>query len=122
MATPVLVFSQIANECEKDGLSPETGNRIAAEICKVFSLHEDEVAILRLERNQLRFVHPAKLGQVGSIPLNTSSSVAARTATSKRAEAINNFAQTKHASVFESVELGQHRQIAIGDKKAAAEE
>lgn len=122
MATPVLVFSQIANECEKDGLTAANGNRIAAEICKIYSLHEDEVAILRLERNQLRFIYPAKLENVGSIPLNTSNSVAARTASSKRAEVINNFAQTKHASVFESVELGQHKQIAIGDKKAAAEE
>ena len=37
----------------------------------------DEVGILQLEKQMLHFVYPAKLGTVGSIPLNQSSSVAA---------------------------------------------
>jgi hypothetical protein len=74
------------------------------------------VAILKLEKTNLRFVYPAKLANVGSIPLNTNTSVAARTATTKRAEAINNFAQTKHASIFESVELGHKSQHVVGQK------
>src|SRR4051812_22648349 len=105
MATPVIAFAQLANECEAEGLTQHNSDRIAAELAKTFSLHADEVAILKMERGNLRFVYPSKLQQVGSIPLNTSSSVAARTANTKRAEAINNFAQTKHASVFESVGL-----------------
>lgn len=116
MATPALAFAQLANDCEADGLSAENSNRIAGELSKAFNVHGDEVAILRLEKSNLRFVYPTKLGNVGSIPLNSSSSVAAKTATTKRAEAINNFAQTKHASIFEAVELGPKAQHIAGQK------
>jgi transcriptional regulator with GAF, ATPase, and Fis domain len=116
MATAALAFAQLANDCEADGLSAENANRIADELAKAFNVHADEVAILRLERTNLRFVYPTKLGNVGSIPLNTTTSVAARTATTKRAEAINNFAQTKHASIFEAVELGPKAQHIAGQK------
>jgi hypothetical protein len=117
MATPVLAFAQLANECEADGLSPDNAERIGHELAKVFAVRPDEVAILKLERSNLHFAHPAKLQQVGSIPLNNSTSVAARTATTKRAEVMNNFAQMKHASVFESVELGAPKQHTIGTPK-----
>jgi hypothetical protein len=116
MATPVLAFAQLANECEAEGLSPENAERIGHELAKVFAVRPDEVAILKLERSNLHFTHPAKLQQVGSIPLNNSSSVAARTATTKRAEVMNNFSQMKHASVFESVELVPRKQV-IGAAK-----
>jgi transcriptional regulator with GAF, ATPase, and Fis domain len=116
MATPALAFAQIANDCEAEGLTPHNVDRIVGELAKAFSVHADEVAILRLEKTNLRFVHPAKLANVGSIPLNTTTSVAARTASTKRAEAINNFAQTKHASIFESVELGAKQQHIAGQK------
>jgi len=116
MATPAIAFAQLANDCEADGLSAENAGRIADELAKAFNVHADEVAILRLEKTNLRFVFPAKLGNVGSIPLNTTTSVAARTATTKRAEAINNFAQTKHASIFEAVELGPKHQHIAGQK------
>jgi transcriptional regulator with GAF, ATPase, and Fis domain len=105
MATAVVAFSQLANELEEQGLTPVNGERIAAELAKAFSVQGDEVAVLKLEKTNLVFVYPAKLKDVGSIPLNQSSSVAARTAVTKRAEVINNFSQTKHASVFESVPL-----------------
>jgi transcriptional regulator with GAF, ATPase, and Fis domain len=107
MATPVLAFAQLASDCEAEGMTPHNAERVAGELAKTFSVHADEIAILKLEKTLLVFLYPAKLHQVGSIPLNTSSSVAARTAVTKRAEAINNFAQTKHASVFESVDLGK---------------
>lgn len=106
MATPVLAFAQLANEIEKEGLNSKTGERVATEIAKTFVVKDDEVAILRMEKSMLSFVYPAKLATVGSIPLNTSTSLAARTANTKRAEILNNFAQSKHASVFEAVELG----------------
>jgi hypothetical protein len=63
------------------------------------------VAIFQIESNQLKFIYPAKLANVGMIPLNHSSSVAARTANTRRAEIINNFAQHRHASVFEAVPI-----------------
>jgi hypothetical protein len=67
----------------------------------------DEVGILRIERQLLVFCYPAKLHNVGSIPPNTSNSVAVRTA--KRAEVINNFAQARHTSVVEAVELSDQK-------------
>ncbi len=118
MATPILAFAQIANECEAEGLSPKNGERIAGELAKTFGVQPDEVGILRIEKASLVFVYPSKLHNVGSIPMNTTNSVAARTATGKRAEIINNFAQAKHASVFEAVELGPAAKHIPGEKHA----
>lgn len=105
MATAALPFAQIANDCEKDGLTPKNAERIGRELAKVFSVREDEVGILRIEKQNLVFAYPSKLHNVGSIPLNTSTSVAVRTANTRRAEVINNFAQIKHTSIFEAVQL-----------------
>ena len=71
-----------------------------------------EVGIMRVDKSNLMFVFPPKLHNVGSIPLNNSTSVAVRTANSRRAEVINNFAQAKHTSVFEAVELSQKSDMA----------
>ena len=106
MATAALPFAQIANECEAEGMTPKNAERIGHELAKTFNVKEDEVGILRIEKQNLMFCYPAKLHNVGSIPLNTSTSVAVRTANSKRAEIINNFAQIKHTSIFEAVQLG----------------
>ncbi len=116
MATPVMAFATIANECEAEGLSPKNGERIGLELAKVFSVHPEEVAILKVTGQNLGFVYPVRLSHVGSIPLNTANSVAARTANTKRAETINNFAQTKHASVFEAVDLGDKPKVVPGQK------
>jgi len=105
MASPVMAFAQIANECEKDGLSHKNAERIGGELAKTFGVQPDEVGILKLEKAHLVFVYPARLATVGSIPINTSGAVAARTANSKKAEVINSFAQARHVSVFEAVEL-----------------
>ena len=118
MATPILAFAQIATECEAEGLSPKNGDRIGGELAKTFGVQPDEVGLMRLEKASLVFVYPSKLHNVGSIPLNTTNSVAARTATTKRAEIINNFAQAKHASVFEAVELGTVAKHIPGEKPA----
>jgi hypothetical protein len=99
-------FEQVAAECEADGLSSRNAERLGREMAKVFGVKEDEVGILRIEKRNLVFCYPEKLHSVGSIPLNTSNSIAVRTANSRRAEIINNFAQVKHTSVFEAVELG----------------
>ena len=106
MATPVLAFAQLANECEADGLAAKNAEKIGGELAKTFNVQPDEVAVLKVDKQSLTFAYPTKLGHIGSIPVNSSSSVAGRTATTKRAEIINNFAQTKHASVFESVDIG----------------
>lgn len=111
MATAALPFAQLATECEAEGLSPKNSERIAKELAKVFNVKEDEVGIMRIQKQNLIFCFPPQLHSVGSIPLNTSSSVAVRTANSRRAEVLNNFAQIKHTSIFEAVQLsgsGQH--------------
>lgn len=106
MATAALPFAQIATECEEEGLTPKNAERIGHELAKTFGVKEDEVGMLRIEKQNLVFSYPAKLHNVGSIPLNTSTSVAVRTSNSRRAEVINNFAQIKHTSIFEAVQLG----------------
>jgi hypothetical protein len=109
MATPALPFAQLATECEAEGLSPKNAEKIGHELARIFRVKEDEVGILRIEKQHLVFCYPVKLHNVGSIPLNTSTSVAVRTANTRRAEVINNFAQAKHTSVFEAVELSTHK-------------
>jgi hypothetical protein len=105
MATPALPFAQLAAECEAEGLSPQNAEKIGHQLAKLFGVKEDEIGILRIEKQHLVFCYPARLHNVGSIPLNTSTSVAVRTANTHRAEVINNFAQIKHTSIFEAVEL-----------------
>lgn len=115
MATAAAAFAQLAAEFEQDGLTPLNAERIGKELAKTFNVQEDEVGLLRLEKQNLIFVYPARLHNVGSIPLNTSNSVAVRTANSKRAELINNFAQIKHTSVFEAVELSKPKGPGVGE-------
>lgn len=117
MATAALPFAQLANDCEAEGLSPKNSEKIARELAKVFGVKEDEVGIMRIEKQNLVFCYPAKLHNVGSIPLNTGTSVAVRSANTRRAEVINTFAQTKHTSIFEAVQLGSGQHGAIGADK-----
>ena len=117
MATPVIAFAQLANECEADGLTTKNADKIGSELAKTFNVQPDEVAVLKVDKLSLLFAYPTKLGHMGSIPVNASSSVAGRTATTKRAEIINNFAQTKHASVFEAVDLGSKPKTAVPGEK-----
>jgi hypothetical protein len=118
MATAALPFAQIASECEAEGLSPKNSEKIARELAKAFSVKEDEIGIMRIEKQNLVFCYPGKLHNVGSIPLNTGTSVAVRTANNRRAEVLNTFAQTKHTSIFEAVQLtGSGQQAAPGGDK-----
>ena len=78
-------------------------------LAKIFRVQYTEVALLRLEGGQLRFVFPEYLRTTGSIPLN-GKAVASHTALSKKAEIFNNFARVKHASIFETIKPGQEDQ------------
>jgi hypothetical protein len=53
----------------------------------------------------LNFVHPEQLKTAGSIPVSSSTAVAAHTASTKKTELFNAFVKVKHASIFESVKL-----------------
>jgi hypothetical protein len=76
-----------------------------AELAKLFKVRPTEVALLRLERDALRFVYPPELKTAGSVPLSSASSIAAHTALTKKVELYNGFVKVKHASIFETVKL-----------------
>jgi GAF domain-containing protein len=78
---------------------------ICAEVARIFDVRETEVALLQVKRSFLEFVFPLELKAGGSIPLS-SSAVAAKTATEKKAEVFNSFTTVRHASIFEVVKLG----------------
>ena len=97
-----------------DALGGESGSEspislatVAERVAKAMDVRPDEVAILSVSgrSRQLQFLSPEKLRHVGSIPISSTSSLAARTARENRPEIVNNFSNTRHASVFESVPL-----------------
>ncbi|PYU27793.1 MAG: hypothetical protein DMG32_05050 [Acidobacteria bacterium] len=78
-------------------------------LAKLFGVKEDEVAIMEVvpSGHTLRFVLPEKLRAVGSIPLSSTTALAARTARERRSDILNNFPIARHATVFEGVPLGR---------------
>ena len=103
MTSSASSLNQLAEQCQTDGLSTQNAAKIAHELSQIFGVHDDEVAIFKLQQAQLRFIYPPSLSNVGAIPLSHANSVAARTANTKRPEILNNFAQMRHANVFEAV-------------------
>lgn len=106
MSTFAPALAQLAVDCESEGLTVKNSEKIAVELAKFFNVQQDEIGILRLDKESLLFVHPAQLHNVGRIPLNSSTALAVRTANSKRPEIVNGFARTRHASFFEMVDVG----------------
>jgi len=82
--------------------SPES---VCVKLAKILRVHRNEVALLRLEKNSLRFIFPPELRAAGMLPLS-GSAVAARTAATRTSLLSNSFSRVKHASLFESVKLG----------------
>src|SRR3984885_2368472 len=82
-----------------------TPQQFCAALAKLFGVRPTEVALMRLEKGLLNFVHPEQLKTAGSIPVSSSSAVAAHTASAKKTELFNAFVKVKHASIFESVKL-----------------
>jgi hypothetical protein len=87
---------------------PENLAVLAAKLAQAFDVKADEVAILGVVGNgkHLQFVIPVKLRAVGTIPLNSATALSARTVREKRADVENSFANSRHISVFEGVQLG----------------
>jgi len=110
--------SQFLNTPKHPGLIPDmsplehlldqdvTPRQVCGVLAKIFQVQQTEVALLRLDGGLLQFIYPDELRTAGSIPLS-SSSIAAHTAISKKSEIFNNFARVKHASIFETVKLGE---------------
>ncbi len=80
-----------------------TPDQCCVELGKLFGVRPNEVALLRLEDGLLKFLCPFELATAGSIPISSSTAVAAHTAVTKKTELFNNFTRIKHASIFESV-------------------
>ena len=76
------------------------------ELAKIFRVRRTEVALMRLENGLLKFLFPPELSTAGSIPISSSTAVAAHTAVTRKVELFNNFTKVKHASIFESIKPG----------------
>jgi hypothetical protein len=57
-----------------------TAQQFCVALAKLFGVRPTEVALMRLEKGLLNFVHPEQLKTAGSIPVSSSSAVAAHTA------------------------------------------
>lgn len=86
-----------------------TPDQCCVELAKIFGVRPNEVALLRLENGLLKFLCPFELTTAGSIPVSSSTAVAAHTAVTKKTELFNNFTRVKHASIFESIKPGGER-------------
>lgn len=98
-AAPALDRSSLEHQLVQAG----TPERCCAELAKIFRVRANEVALLRLEKGLLKFLCPFELSTAGSIPISSSTAVAAHTAVTAKVELFNNFTTVKHARVFESI-------------------
>ena len=85
-------------------------------LSQVFQVQPTEVAVFHLEEGHLKFLFPTELKTAGSIPLSSGSAIAAHTAVNKKGELYNSFASVKHASIFESVRLGNPEENTTSEK------
>jgi GAF domain-containing protein len=115
MSTDKLVaeVTKVVDELVKAGAPigiPVLG-KLGQQIASSFAVKSDEVAMMALvfDGKFLKFVVPEKLQNIGTIPVTSTTALAARTARDKRPEVINNFAISKHSTVFEAVPLGEQR-------------
>ena len=108
---PTAELGSIVNTMESRGGPPDSDSLdlVARILAKLFSVDTDEVAILKLvpKYKSLKFVIPEKFTPVGTIPLTSTTALAARTARERKAEVVNNFSSARHANVFEAVPLGR---------------
>ena len=96
-----------------EAVTPEL---FCAKLSRLFHVRGTEVALMRLDKGQLTFLFPSELRTAGSIPVSSSSAVAARTAVTKKTEIFNNFAKIKHTRIFETVKLGTPETVDISEK------
>src|SRR4030081_3411709 len=82
-----------------------------AALAKLFGVRPTEVALMRLQKVCLSFLYPEQLKTAGSIPVSSSSAVAAHTASTRKTELFNAFVKVKHASIFESVKLNSSEDV-----------
>jgi hypothetical protein len=100
-------MERIANALgtEEAGSTKISLSTVAEKIARNLGVKNDEVAILAVSTRwrHLHFLVPEALKNVGFVPLSSNSALSARTARESRPEIENNFAATRHATVFESI-------------------
>jgi len=110
-------LEQLIDQIEKQAppIEPREIERVAKALADIFRLKDDEVAVLEVlpPGRLLRFVFPAQLRAIGTIPVNSTSALVARTLRTRRAEIINNFPSFPHATVFEGVPMGRRYEETI---------
>jgi hypothetical protein len=101
----------LVSALESKGAAPDSDDldKVGRALAKLFSVETDEIAILKVvpKFKALKFVIPEKLSPVGTIPLTSTTALAARTARERKPELVNNFSTARHANVFEAVPLGR---------------
>ena len=101
----------LVSTLESNGNPPDSDSleKMARTLAKLFRVNADEVAVLKLDlkHKRLKFVIPEKFTPVGTIPLTSTTALAARTARERKPELVNNFSTARHANVFEAVPLGR---------------
>jgi hypothetical protein len=104
-------LGSIVDAMESGGGAPDSDSldNLARTLAKLFGVDKDEVAVLKVvtKYKSLTFVLPEKLTPVGTIPLTSTTALAARTARERKPELVNNFRSSRHANVFEAVPLGR---------------
>jgi len=116
-ATFVNELEKLARTLESEPASTSSFSlpALAEKISKNLGVKQDEVAILAVSTRwrHLHFLVPEALKHVGYIPLSSPVAIAARTVRESRPEIVNNFTETRHASVFESVKAESLSSVAI---------
>jgi len=112
MATDITVIvTKMVEDLRKAGAPPteQDLNRLAAQISGAFKAKQGEVAMLRVSADgkMLHFIFPVRLSGVGSIPISTAHSLAAKTAREGRGEIVNDFSVYRHPTVFEAIKLSE---------------
>src|SRR5882757_2711128 len=112
MSTTLSLVSEMERIANSLGAEQGEGTRIslasvAEKIAKNLGVRTEEVAILAVSTRwrHLHFLLPEALKNVGFIPLSSNSALAARTARDSRPEIENNFANSRHAAIFETVKI-----------------
>jgi hypothetical protein len=101
-AAPARASNASVEHVLSQSVSPQ---QFCTALAKLFGVRSTEVALMRLQKGLLSFLYPEELKTAGSIPVSSSSAVAAHTASTRKTELFNAFVKVKHASIFESVKL-----------------
>ena len=82
-----------------------SSDRACLKLSQILNVRPAEVALMRIDKGNLRFIYPPELRSAGVLPLS-GSAVAARTASTRTPLLSNTFMRVKHVALFEAVKLG----------------